>query len=219
MASLFTARHGLGLRSTRLWTPSTRSAFSTHLAPRPCSIRQTLQYSTNSVRSAPKPNVSPIFKAAGVATIGLGLSTQLRTPIKCDVVVDSPPGNPSNLDSNSANPPPPTSSVNVYELSFGTVCGVCAGVFIRKGAKALAFFLGGIFVLLQYLGTFSIAKVDWRVVGNKFENAFYKTDAVTGAKRPPSVVSAWNWLINFLTADFQPRASFLAGLALGLRMG
>lgn len=153
-------------------------------------------------------------------------------------MVDSPPGNPSNLDSNSANPPPPTSSVNVYELSFGTVCGVCAGVFIRKGAKALAFFLGGIFVLLQvsrftlyrghiallilsaqYLGTFSIAKVDWRVVGNKFENAFYKTDAVTGAKRPPSVVSAWNWLINFLTADFQPRASFLAGLALGLRMG
>lgn len=46
-------------------------------------------------------------------------------------------------------PPPPTSSVSVYELSFGTVAGFCAGVFIKKGAKAAAFLLGGIFVLLQ----------------------------------------------------------------------
>ena len=45
--------------------------------------------------------------------------------------------------------PPPTSTVNIYELSFGTVCGVCAGVFIKKGAKAIAFILGGIFMMLQ----------------------------------------------------------------------
>jgi FUN14 family len=37
----------------------------------------------------------------------------------------------------------------MYELTFGTVCGVCAGVFVKKGAKALAFFFGGVFVLLQ----------------------------------------------------------------------
>ena len=43
----------------------------------------------------------------------------------------------------------PRSSVNLYELSFGTVAGICAGVFIKKGAKALAFTFGGIFVLLQ----------------------------------------------------------------------
>ena len=46
-------------------------------------------------------------------------------------------------------PPPPQSSVNMYELTFGTVCGVCAGIFVKKGAKALAFFFGGVFVLLQ----------------------------------------------------------------------
>ena len=46
-------------------------------------------------------------------------------------------------------PPPPTSAVNLYELSFGTVAGVCAGVFIKKGAKAVAFCVGGVFVLLQ----------------------------------------------------------------------
>jgi hypothetical protein len=48
-----------------------------------------------------------------------------------------------------ALPPPPPSIVNMYELTFGTVCGVCAGVFVKKGAKTLAFLFGGIFVLLQ----------------------------------------------------------------------
>ena len=46
-------------------------------------------------------------------------------------------------------PPPPQSIVNLYELTFGTVCGVCAGVFVKKGARAVAFALGGVFVLLQ----------------------------------------------------------------------
>ncbi len=46
-------------------------------------------------------------------------------------------------------PPPPESAVNLYELSFGTVAGLCAGVFVKKGAKIVGFFLGGIFVLLQ----------------------------------------------------------------------
>jgi|SRR6266702_3046631 len=46
-------------------------------------------------------------------------------------------------------PPPPQSSIDKYGLTFGTVCGICAGVFVKRGAKALAFFFGGIFVLLQ----------------------------------------------------------------------
>jgi hypothetical protein len=29
------------------------------------------------------------------------------------------------------------------------MAGICAGIFIKKGAKAVAWFLGGIFVLLQ----------------------------------------------------------------------
>jgi hypothetical protein len=45
--------------------------------------------------------------------------------------------------------PPPESIVNVYELSFGTLAGICAGVFIKKGAKLVAIFVGGVFVLLQ----------------------------------------------------------------------
>jgi FUN14 domain-containing protein 1 len=115
-------------------------------------------------------------------------------------------------------PPPPTSSVSVYELSFGTVCGICAGVFIKKGAKVVAFTLGGVFVLLQYLGSKSIYKVDWSRMSHRFERVFYKEDA-SGVRRPPTVYSLWRWLVDFLTADFPPRASFLAGLALGIRIG
>ncbi|KIM55887.1 hypothetical protein SCLCIDRAFT_133801, partial [Scleroderma citrinum Foug A] len=115
-------------------------------------------------------------------------------------------------------PPPPQSSVNFYELTFGTVCGVCAGVFVKKGVRIVAFFLGGVFVLLQYLGSQSLVKVDWARMASRFENLFYKTD---GAERrhPPTIGSLFRWLVDFLTADFQARASFIAGFALGLRVG
>lgn len=124
--------------------------------------------------------------------------------------------------------------MNVYELSFGTVCGICAGVFIKKGAKAIAFLFGGAFVLLQvslcpvvqavanssqYLGSASVVRVDWAKMGSRFENLFYTKDPLTGSKRAPSVGSLYNWIVDFLTANFQQRASFIAGLALGLRIG
>lgn len=41
----------------------------------------------------------------------------------------------------------------------------------------------------------------------------------TGRKKAPNVYSLWNWIIDFLTADFQQRASFVAGFALGVRVG
>ncbi|KAF9652832.1 hypothetical protein BDM02DRAFT_3088196, partial [Thelephora ganbajun] len=114
-------------------------------------------------------------------------------------------------------PPPPASILNLYELTFGSICGICAGVFIKKGAKFIAFILGGTFVLLQYLGSISIVRVDWSRAASRFENLFYRTE--NGVRRPPTIGSLWGWLINFLTADFQPRASFAAGLILGLRVG
>ncbi|KAF8274970.1 FUN14 family-domain-containing protein [Lactarius quietus] len=118
----------------------------------------------------------------------------------------------------AALPPPPESSVDKYGLTFGTVCGICAGVFVKRGAKILAFFFGGIFVLLQYLGSASIIKIDWSKAAARFENLMYTTE-VNGVRRPPSVYSLWRWLVDFLTADFQPRASFIAGFALGIRVG
>lgn len=61
-----------------------------------------------------------------------------------------PPPNTSKTQAlNDVLSPPPTSSISFYALGFGTVAGICTGVFVKKGAKAAAWLLGGIFVLLQ----------------------------------------------------------------------
>ncbi|KDQ18087.1 hypothetical protein BOTBODRAFT_185471 [Botryobasidium botryosum FD-172 SS1] len=157
--------------------------------------------------------------AASVSTLGLGLSAWRKQQVNCDPV--SPPAaygaHPATTPPQS---PPPKSSVSVYELSFGTVCGICAGVFIKKGAKALAFFLGGVYVLLQYLGATQLVSVNWSKAASTFEKRFHTAPTEAGgSSRAPTVYSLWTWLINFLTADFQPRATFLAGFVLGLRIG
>ena len=110
--------------------------------------------------------------AAGVVAAGLGLFAYSR-PIFCEggepihptmlrdvsdqtLQGSPPPGSatppppaPAAAGDHKDIPPPPTSTVSLYELSFGTVAGICAGVFVRKGAKMVAFALGGVFVLLQ----------------------------------------------------------------------
>lgn len=75
-----------------------------------------------------------------------------------------------------------------------------------------------IYICPQYLGSKSIIRVDWAQVTSKFENLFYTKDA-KGVSGPPTVTSLFRWLLDFLTADFQQRATFIAGFALGLRVG
>ncbi len=117
----------------------------------------------------------------------------------------------------------PESMVNVYQLSFGTICGVCAGVFIKKGLKLIAFLLGGCYVLLQYLNGQRLISVNWNAINSRY-------DRLVNSAAGPQAVNArgysgsklqriWANFTNFLTADFQPRATFLAGLLLGLRLG
>ena len=60
----------------------------------------------------------------------------------------TPPARPSAAWDDGL-PPPPQSALSLYQLGFGTVAGFCAGVFTKKGVKAAAWLLGGIFVLLQ----------------------------------------------------------------------
>jgi len=157
-----------------------------------------------------------LLTATGIAGIALGIATCTAPTIHCDnkdaqASVSAPHTPPPQA-------PPPESAVKLYELTFGTVTGICAGVFIKKGAKMVAFFFGGVFVLLQYLGSMSLVRVDWGRMGSRFENLLYTKDAL-GNKRAPTISSLWRWMVDFLTADFQPRASFIAGLALGLRVG
>lgn len=127
-------------------------------------------YSSNVLNNCPRTTtlngtVAPrLLRAAGIFGIGLGLSSFLPK-VHCDCESSTPgvdhwfkryfctaPQVASPATSPTVPPeypPPPASSVSLYELSFGTVTGICAGVFIKKGAKAAAWFLGGIFVLLQ----------------------------------------------------------------------
>lgn len=69
----------------------------------------------------------------------------------------------------------------------------------------------------------SLLRVDWGRAASRFENLFYtkNIDPITGVqtKSPPTIGSLFGWIVDFLTADFQQRASFVAGLALGLRVG
>ncbi|KAL4265971.1 FUN14 family protein [Pleurotus pulmonarius] len=175
------------------------------------------------IHSTAGPGRPSFYKAFGVAGVGLGLAAVSMPTVYCDVSdnekAQRQAADPLADQPKSSLPPPPSSIINVYELTFGSVCGICAGIFLKKGAKAVAFVFGGAFVLLQYFASFSLVRVDWVKMGSRFENLFYTTDPVTGARKAPSIVSLWTWLVEFLTADFQPRASFIAGLLLGLRIG
>ncbi|KAF8610203.1 hypothetical protein BDV93DRAFT_10007 [Ceratobasidium sp. AG-I] len=171
------------------------------------------------------PNAKPKYIGVGTITaaaVGLGLAGFASRKVYCDGVgpARGTPSAPSSTYGSDPLPPPPSSSLSLYELSFGSVAGVCAGVFIKKGAKMVAFFLGGVFVLLQYFNAIDITKVNWVSASSRFERLFYTPSATPGQEsRAPTVGSLWTWGVDFLTADFPPRASFLAGLVLGLRLG
>ncbi|KAB5596470.1 FUN14 domain-containing protein [Ceratobasidium theobromae] len=159
---------------------------------------------------------------AAAATVGLGLAAFAGKKAYCEPSVPSQSfaAGSRGVNPSSDPPPPPKSSLNTYELTFGSLAGICAGVFIKKGARAVAFFLGGIFVLLQYFNAINLTKTDWSVASARFERLFYSPPTKAGEpRRPPTIAILWKFLVDFLTADFPPRASFLAGLVLGLRMG
>lgn len=116
------------------------------------------------------------------------------------------------------------SIVNVYQLSFGTVCGICAGVFIKKGLKLIAFLLGGCYILLQYLNSQRLIKVNWSAINSGYDKlvgsaAGPETKTGVSGFQGSTVQRIWSRTTNFLVADFQPRATFMAGLLLGLRLG
>ena len=161
------------------------------------------------------------FGTVAAASVGLGLAVFAGKKIYCEPTVRAQArGHSATASSSGSDPlPPPQSSLNMYELSFGSVAGVCAGVFVKKGARALAFFLGGIFVLLQYFNAIDITKTNWGTASTRFQRLFYSPAKPGEPSRPPTVASLWTWLVDFLTADFPPRASFIAGMLLGLRIG
>lgn len=112
-------------------------------AHQPTAVAASLRRTTSSQSPGAFTWAGPLALLAG-----LGLPTLLtQKPLSLESVSTSPPftsetGLPAEVDF-------PKSDVNVYNLGFGTVCGICSGIFIKKGAKFIAFLLGGGFVLLQ----------------------------------------------------------------------
>lgn len=117
----------------------------------------------------------------------------------------------------------PKSMVNVYQLSFGTICGLCAGIFIKKGLKIIAFVLGGAYILLQYLATKRLIRIDWSSFKNTYSSSVDHlagpVDASQNKFQQLPLMRIWRRTVDFLTTDFQERATFIAGLVLGLRLG
>ena len=102
-------------------------------------------------RSIPKSQSRTYRSLYTTASIGLGLSFLTyhsnRQPIRCDTSGSLP--RPAAAGSSASAGQAPESMLNVYQLTFGTVCGICTGVFLKKGLRAIAFLLGGVFVLMQ----------------------------------------------------------------------
>lgn len=79
-------------------------------------------------------------------------------------------------------------------------------------------------MLLQYLSQQRLVKVDWNKIGARYNSAL---ESSAGGPADPAA-RGWNnsmaarlyhRFVDFLTANFQERATLLAGLALGLRLG
>lgn len=153
---------------------------------------------------------------AGSSLLAGGLLGWNNKTIQCEPVVTEPPLNVPEAK--------PKSIVNVYQLSFGTICGLCAGIFIKKGLKFIAFLLGGCYVFVQYLASKRLVKIDWNSLKGSYNKSINSLagpveDAGHGRFDKMPLVRIWRRLVDFLTSDFQERATFLAGLVLGLRLG
>ena len=124
--------------------------FLAHSVPR--FAAQPRPFSTSSqslILSRIRPRQQP-FKLYGY-TFGIGLSflalQSLSPTRKLQCQTASPfAGRPEPAVWDG---PPPESQISAFQLGFGSAAGICTGVFIKKGLKAIAFLLGGAFVLLQ----------------------------------------------------------------------
>ncbi len=95
---------------------------------------------------------------------------RIRTPLRLPLLLLPHRRQTPKRSRQPHHPSEPKSIVNVYQLSFGTICGVCAGVFIKKGLKLIAFLLGGCYILLQYLNSQKLVQVNWSAINSKYDN-------------------------------------------------
>ncbi|KAH8082296.1 FUN14 family-domain-containing protein [Filobasidium floriforme] len=151
--------------------------------------------------------------AAGLSLFALSPGSSKFSPIRVAECESYPiRAQPSSDDL------PSQSILSPYQLSFGAICGICAGIFVKKGAKLVAFTFGALYVLMQYASSRSIINVNWNKLGSRYE-ALFGSKTAEGKVAAPTIDGVYRWMVDFLTANFQQRASFIAGFALGIRLG
>ncbi|GAA5859318.1 hypothetical protein JCM1840_004559 [Sporobolomyces johnsonii] len=128
---------------------------------------------------------------------------------------------PDAAGTTGAAPPPSEaeSIINLRDLSFGTVSGICVGIFVKKGLKAAAFVLGGVFVLMQYLSSRSLITINWSALTSSYDKFVTKRAGPPASQGGNRLGGLWTWFIDFVGANVQSRATFVAGVMLGLRIG
>lgn len=94
-------------------------------------------------------------------------------------------------------------------LGFGGVAGFVVGYAAKKATKAVAIFLGFVFIAIQVLAYYGVLEVHWETVQTGAEKIWEGQDGLTLADR------AWH-VINY---NLPFGGGFLAGFLLGFRKG
>ncbi|KAM0790901.1 hypothetical protein ACM66B_004739 [Microbotryomycetes sp. NB124-2] len=155
--------------------------------------------------------------AASLSTVALGLGfSTAKSPLLC--AGDRTYAAPQPV---AVNEPLPVaeSSINVRDLGFGTISGICVGIFVKKGLKAIAFMLGGAFIFLQYMSSRSFVTVNWNNVSSTYDSLVTKHAGPNATKSGNRLAGVTNTFLDFVTANVQSRATFVLGFMLGMRLG
>ncbi|GAA5858944.1 hypothetical protein JCM8547_007167 [Rhodosporidiobolus lusitaniae] len=160
----------------------------------------------------------------GAVTLS-ALSPSTRKPLDCasDRTYATPSPAPAfeaeGGEGGKAVPKKAESILNLRDLGFGTVSGICVGVFVKKGLRMAAFFLGGTFVFLQYLSSRSFININWSALTTSYDSFITRRAGPPSSQGGNRLAGLWTRFIDFVGANIQQRATFVAGIALGFRLG
>ncbi|SGY61718.1 BQ5605_C007g04592 [Microbotryum silenes-dioicae] len=155
--------------------------------------------------------------AASLPLVAVGLGASRQQPIRCAsdtrAYAQTTSAQTGALGAYD-EPLPAESIINLRDLSFGTVSGICVGIFVKKGLKAC-----GVFVFLQYMSSRSLLQINWGAITNSYDSFIAKRAGPPASAGGNRITGLWSWFVDFVSADVQSRATFIAGILLGFRLG
>ncbi|KAI8817734.1 FUN14 family-domain-containing protein [Fimicolochytrium jonesii] len=117
-------------------------------------------------------------------------------------------------------PPPPgwfREHVRPEVLTVGGALGACTGLLTKKLGKVVAFGVGAIFVLLQWLNHSGFITISWSAITSSVNKKLHANER--GELPPGAVSTLFRRLLKWLTADVPFTGAFCAGFWVGFRYG